>query len=256
MLHKAVRDAVRWGLLPFDPMDRGTLKLPRLERIEQEWLTGGQASQLLAAARGDRLEALWQVAITTGVRPGELRALRWPDLDLERSVLRVERALTVDGSTFIEPKTKSSVRAITLTASAVRTLREHKRRQAKEKLRAGSEYRDAALVFCTDRGLPLDHNNLVHHYFERLLKRAKLPHIHLYSLRHTAATLALQAGVSLKVVSHMLGHTSISTTADVYGHVSPEMQDDAAKRMERMLAATQGYQQLEESPYISPRPAF
>lgn len=236
VLHKAVRDAVRWGLLPVDPMERGTLKLPRLVRAEQKWLTGEQAQLLLGAARGDRLEALWHVAITTGVRPGELRALRWSDLDLEEGRLRVERAITLDGASFVEPKTKTSCRTIVLTVSALRTLKEHKRRQAEERLKAGSAYASEDLVFCTDRGRPLDHNNLVHHHFAKVLKQAGVPKVRLYDLRHTAATLALQAGVPLKVVSHMLGHAGIATTADVYSHVSPEMQAEAATRVERVLA--------------------
>jgi integrase len=198
-------------------------------------LSSDQAQLLLTAAQGERLEALWHVAITTGLRPGEYRALRWSDLDLERGLLRVERALTLDGGSFVEPKTKASSRSIALTASTIRVLREHKRRQAGEKLKAGSEYTDDALVFCTEKGRPLDHNNLVHHHFTNLLKRAGVPRVRLYDLRHTAATLALQAGVPLKMVSHMLGHAGIATTADVYSHVSPEMQEDAAWRVERVL---------------------
>lgn len=235
VLRQALRRAVRLRLLPSNPVEAQDLTLPRQERTERRWLSPAEAAKLLATAEGHRLAALWHVAIMTALRPGEYLALRWSDVDLAAATLTVRRTL-LPGGTFGTGKTNQSRRTVTLPASTVKSLKDHKRRQAEERLAAGDQWEDGDLVFCTVLGKPLDHNNVVHYHFKPLLKQAELPAIRLYDLRHTGATLLLQAGENLKVVSERLGHASITLTADVYSHVSPAMQAKSAERLEGILA--------------------
>lgn len=171
----------------------------------------------------------------TALRPGEYLALRWEDVDLAGATLTVRRVM-LPGGIIGEPKTSQSRRTVTLTAPTVAALREHKREQAAERLAAGDQWQDDRLVFCTALGKPLDHNNPVHYHFKPLLVAAELPAIRLYDLRHTGATLLLQAGVPLKIVSERPGHASIVLTADVYSHVSSTMQAEAAERLGALMA--------------------
>ena len=235
VLRAALRRAVSLRLLPVNPVDKDALTLPAGTHREYTWLTPAQAAKLFAASAGDRFAALWHVAVMTALRPGEYLALRWSDVDLTAATLTVRRTL-LPGGTFGTGKTPKSRRTVTLPASTVASLKEHKRRQNAERLKAGDQWEDGDLVFCTARGRPLDHNNVVHYHFQPLLERAELPRIRLYDLRHTGATLLLEAGESLKVVSERLGHASIVLTADVYSHVSPTMQTRSAERLESLLA--------------------
>ncbi len=240
VFRQALQQAVRWRLLPSNPAETGNLTLPRQTRTEQRWLSADEVRKLLEAAADNRLSALWHVAVMTGLRPGEYRALTWEDVDLEAALLRVRRTLSTDGKNFSEPKTKRSARTVTLPPSTVQVLRNHKRRQAEERLKAGRDYDDRGLVFCTASGRPIEHNNLVHYHFHPLLKKAALPRIRLYDLRHTNASLLLEVGENLKVVSERLGHSTITLTADVYAHVSQGMQAKAAERLEKSISGKQG----------------
>src|SRR5215216_4760731 len=137
---------------------------------------------------------------------------------------------------FAEPKTARSRRTIPLPSSLVRGMREHRRRQAEQRLKAGPKYQNHDLVFATAEGSPLMPRNLLSRHFKPTLKRAELPaSIRLYDLRHSCATLLLSAGENPKVVSERLGHASVAMTLDVYSHVLPTMQQAAADRLERLL---------------------
>jgi integrase len=235
ILHKALKAAVADGLIPRNVT--AELKLPRITREEINPLDPEEARQLLGAARGDRLEALYVLALNTGMRQGELLALKWDDVDLERGVLRVRRTLTHADKAFVlgEPKSKKSRRTIRLTASAVRALREHLSRQLEEMERMGSLYQTGGLVFATEAGTIINPSNLRNRSLKPLLKRAGLPPIRFHDLRHTCATLLLSKDVNPKVVSEMLGHASVSITLDIYSHLLPDMQEKAAKALEEAL---------------------
>ena len=200
-------------------------------------MSPAEARRLLEAARGDRLQALYELAIATGLRQGELLALRWSDLDLDAAVLRVERTLqrTKNGLRFGPPKTKSSRRSVALPTRTVRGLRAHRARQAEERIAIGAAWLDGALVFTTERGSPIEASNLRRRSFQPLLIRAGLESIRFHDLRHTAATLMLEQGIHPKVVSEMLGHSRISTTLDLYSHVTPSLQRGAAIAMDQLL---------------------
>lgn len=237
VLHKALDQAVADGLIPRNATD--AVKVPRVDREEINPLTAEEAGRLIEAARGDRLEALYVLAIHTGLRQGELLALKWEDVDAEASALRVRRTLSRRKGTytFAEPKTKKSRRVVRLTSQATNALRDHLARQMAEMEALGSLYRPGGLVFAGETGGILNPSNLRNRSFARVLERAGLAGrgVRFHDLRHTCATLLLSGNVNPKVVSEMLGHASISITLDTYSHVLPDMQEKAALALEEAL---------------------
>ena len=200
-------------------------------------LSPEQARMLLETAASERLEALYVLALSAGLRQGELLALRWRDINFDAGSVQVRGSLqrTTGGLTIAEPKTARSRRLITLTAAAANALRRHRSAQAKERLRLGAIWEDNDLVFANEIGRPIEAGNLLRRSFWPLLERAGLPHMRFHDLRHTAATLMLGQGVHPKVVAEMLGHSQISVTLDLYSHVTPTMQQQAARAMDSVL---------------------
>lgn len=234
-IHKALETAVRWSLVNRNVGD--LVDPPRSRRFEITTLSPEQSRQLLDAARGDRLEALYVVALTTGLREGEILALRWRDVDLDDGKLQVRGSMqaTPSGLKIAETKTSGSRRHVMLSKQPLEALRRHRVAQAAERLRVGAAWEDHDLVFSNQVGRPIAAGNLLRRSFEPLLKRAGLPHIRFHDLRHTSATLLLGEGVHPKVVAEMLGHTRISTTLDLYSHVTPTMQRQAAEAFDAIL---------------------
>jgi len=237
VLHKALGQAVRWCLIPRNPAD--AVERPRMPKKEFRALTSEEAARLLEAAREDRLHALWVLAVTTGMRLGELLGLRWEDVDLERGTVTVRRQLQwLEGEpTFPEPKSARSRRTIALPGLAVAALREHRKRQLEWRLRLGEVWQDHGLVFTTEIGTPLHPSNVRQRHFHPLLERAGLPRIRFHDLRHTCATLLLAQGVHPKLVQEQLGHSQISVTLDTYSHVTAPMMREAAAKMDAILTA-------------------
>ena len=236
ILRHGLAQAVDWHLSPRNVAD--VVKPPRPVAKEMVALSTDDTRRLLDAAAEDRLEALYKLAVHTGMRQGELLALRWQDVDLENAVVSVRRTLTRSGgkTTFGEPKTKKSRRSIRLTPQAAEALRAHLERQLRDMEILGDRYRDQGLVFTTDTGAPINPSNLRQRSFAPLLKRVGLPHMRFHDLRHTCATLLLSRGVHPKFVQELLGHATIAITLDTYSHVMPSMGDATAKAMEDALA--------------------
>jgi integrase len=236
-LGKAIKQAVRDGAIQRDVAS--LVDAPRLERHEMHTLSPEQTEQLLEAARGDPLEALYVLAVTTGMRQGELLAIKWRDVDLEGGSLSVHTTLRrVDGAlAFSEPKTKRSNRRIDLSQRAVAALRQHRARQKEARLKHLQAWEDLDLVFTNEIGRPVEATNLVGRSYKPLLERAGLARIRFHDLRHTAATLLLGKGLHPKIVSEMLGHSSIAITLDLYSHVTPTMQREAAAAMDALLGS-------------------
>ncbi len=235
-LHKALKQAVNDGLVPRNATE--AVKPPQVRREEIRPLTSEQVKQLLDAARGDRLEALYTLAVHTGLRQGELLGLKWEDVDLESGSLHVKRTLTTPrgGPRLAAPKTKGSRRRVSLTRGAMDALRAHLARQLEEIDRASSLWQENGLVFASEMGTPLDRRDVTSRQFKPLLRRAKLPETtRFHDLWHTCATLLLTKNVNPKVVSEMLGHSNIAITLDTYSHVLPNMQDSAARALEEAL---------------------
>ena len=235
VLQKALDQAVSDGLIPRNAA-KG-IKLPQGKKKEIRPLSPDEARTLLDAVRGDRLEALYVLAISTGLREGELLVLRWEDVDLEGAVLRVSQTLTRNGGKVSvgPPKTKNSRRTVGLTDGAVEALRGHLARQLEEMERVGSLYRPGGLVFANELGGIVNPSNLRNRSLKALLKRAGLPSIRFHDLRHTCATLLLSRNVNPKIVSEMLGHSSIAITLDTYSHVLPNLQQSAVRALEEAL---------------------
>ncbi|HTK09131.1 MAG TPA: site-specific integrase [Ktedonobacteraceae bacterium] len=202
-------------------------------------LTSDQAKKLLDAAKDHPNEALFVLALATGMRRGELLGLKWQDVDFANGVLYVRRVLsripTVmgDGAGSLieaEPKTRQSRRNIVLTVFAVSALRKHRVLQGQWQELAGDAWEDNDYVFCTPLGHGI-HPNTLHNQFRALLKKAGLPAIRFHDLRHSVATLLLGQGVHPKVVQEILGHSQIAITMDVYSHVLPAMHQDAMDKL-------------------------
>ena len=173
------------------------------------------------------------------MRQGELLGLKWEDVDLGSGTVRVRRTLTLARGSprLTEPKTRGSRRSIALTTSAAVALERHRERQEAERAAAGDKWREHGLVFPTRVGTPKRRDNLHDKSWKPLLRRAGLPHsTRFHDLRHTCATLLLTKGVHPKIVSEMLGHSSISITLDTYSHVIPGLGEAAASAMEDALS--------------------
>jgi len=246
VLHNALDNAVKWSLVARNVCD--LVSPPRVVKPEIQPLTIEQAQQLLKYARGHRLETLLTVAVTTGMRRGEILALRWADIDVQRGSLQVRR--TVDfiakhGYVETEPKTASGKRQIALPPFVVEMLKSHRIQQLEQRLKVGEAWQESDLVFTGLEGGYLNPRYLVK-LFSRLLTEAGLPHIRFHDLRHSAATLLLSMGVEMKVIREILGHSNIGMTADVYSHVSLAMQKTAMDKWNTALKNEDGEEDNEE----------
>lgn len=234
-LHRALGQAVRWRLATSNVAD--LVDPPQPVRKEMVALTPVHVRLLLEAATGERLEALFAVAVTAGLRRGELLALRWSDVDLDDGFVRVVGSLARargKGVAITNPKTPRSRRRVELTATAVDALQRHRAVQAAERLAAGPWWKTGDLVFTNHQGGFLAVKD-VYAAYHRVLDRAGLPRVRFHDLRHTAATLMLSRGVHPKVASEMLGHSTIAITLDLYSHVTETMQREAARVVDALL---------------------
>jgi integrase len=172
------------------------------------------------------------------MREGELLGLKWEDVDLERGILRLKRALVREGGKAVlgDLKTPKSRRQVRLTRAAVEALRGHLERQMEEMKRMGSLYQPGGLVFATESGTLINPSNLRNRYFKPLLKCAGLPDICFHDLRHTCATLLLSQGTHPNLVQEFLGHATIAMTLDTYSHFLPSMGDQTVRAMESALS--------------------
>ncbi len=227
-LHKALNDAVGDRLLNYNPAEG--LKLPQKDAEETKALSPEQASALLCAARGGRLEALYVVALHTGLRRGELLALRWNDIDFEKGTLRVDQSLDQHGA-FHAPKREESRRTLRLTPVALAALKAHRLRQNAERLKVGERWSDNDLVFPNTVGRPMNPSNLYRRDFQPLLEKAGLNDqgFTFHSLRHTFATTLAASGVHPSTAQKMLGHKDIRMTLAIYTHATDDMQDGAVE---------------------------
>jgi integrase len=244
ILHSALKQAMKNQLVVRNVSEATTLPGGKTRIMHP--FTLGQVQQFLDGVREDRLFAAFFLEIGTSLRRGELLGVRWRDVDLEAGVVHVRQTLVrvgnhdataIDRKTrliFQEPKTEQSRRTIPIPAAIIDQLKRHKARQAQEKFLMGEAYEEHGLVFCQANGQPIDPRNFTRH-FERLLQQAELPHIRFHDTRHTFATLMLELGEAPKVVQSMLGHTKISTTLDIYSHVSLDLERQAAAKLNALL---------------------
>jgi integrase len=237
IIHKALADAVRWGLVvrnvadAAEPPSANAAKAPP----PRTW-SATELRAFLEDVADDRLYALWLTYATTGLRRGEAPGLRWAAPDLDAGQLSVRTELVVVGGAIreTEPKSARGLRTVALDAGTVAVLRAHRKRRAGERLALGPAYADDGLVFCRENGTPL-HPSTVSKRFGELVAEFDLPPVTLHGLRHTWASLALVAGVNPKVVSERLGHATVAFTLERYSHVMPGMQEDAAAKVAALI---------------------
>lgn len=236
VLRRALRQAVRWGMLSRNVA--AAVDLPAAHGYDVRALAVEDARAVLDAVRGDRLEPLVTVALATGLRQGEALALTWADVDLDVAQLAVRHTLYRSGGRVVldEPKTRRSRRTVTLPAFAVTALRRQRDWfQAQDRLVAGQDWQEGGYVFTTRIGTPM-HAGDVTRGLQRLLAAAELPRMRFHDLRHGAATLLLAQGVHPRVVMETLGHSTIAVTMNVYSHVVPALQREAADLLDVALA--------------------
>jgi len=235
ILHRALSQAVKLEILGRNPVDATTP--PKVETKEMKFYDESQVSQFLLAARGNKNEALYHLALATGLRQSELLGLKWSDLDWQKKTLNVQRQLKRNfkqGDYFAQPKTNNGRRTVVLGVTTVEKLREHWNLQNELRIFAGSRWQENDLIFPTPIGTPKNQSNLFRE-FKQFLRDTGLPEIRFHDLRHTAASLLLNHGVAPIIVSRRLGHYKVSMTLDIYGHLMPEMQDDAAKLIDDLI---------------------
>ncbi len=234
VLRTALKRAVHWQLLARNPAD--AVEPPRPAKTEMQAFTEEETAKLFHVAERSTLSVPILIAVTTGVRRGELLALRWTDIDLNRAELTVRRSLqqTRDGLTFKEPKTARGRRTVTLTSLAVEALRAHQLNQKMERLRLGPAYEEHGLVFPKANGQPWPPDSFTS-AFAALIRRSDVPRIRFHDLRHSHASQLLRQGVHPKIVSERLGHSTVAITLDTYSHVLPGLQRDVALKLNGAL---------------------
>jgi integrase len=235
VLHAALEQAVAWRLLDSNPVSG--VELPKPRRAEMRVMRPDEARRFLDHIAGTRHGALFGLALTTGMRPSEYLALRWSDIDWEEETASVTRSLKKGtGWSFAQTKRTRSRRVVKLAAWVIVELRSLWLAEVTECCETPVEVRP---IFRSVSGRPINSDYLAR-VFKRRLQEAGLPPMRLYDLRHTAATLALSAGVPAKVISEQLGHASCAFTLDVYTHVLPHLQADAVRRVEALLGLGSG----------------
>jgi integrase len=235
ILHCALKKAVAYGWIPRNPAHGITL--PQYKPAEMQVWNDSQVSVFLMTAESSRHKALYHVAITTGMRQAEILGLQWSDVDWDRGTIQVRRQLQRvrgKGWSFLEPKTRNGRRKIILSKGTLIALHFHKERQRFSISIAGERWQKHELIFPNSVGNPMDPSNL-RKDFNRLMSDADLPKIRFHDLRHSAASLMLNNGIPVIVVSRILGHAKPSITLDLYGHLYHEMQGEAAKVMDKLI---------------------
>jgi integrase len=231
--------AVSVDLLATNPAAK--VKPPKWSPAERTVWTAAEARSFLAAAEDDTLGMLWRLALSTGLRRGELLALRWQDVDLDAGRLTVKQSLVMCGGKAViqPPKSKAAVRSVKLPGETIAALVAHKDRQGWARKRAGVRWTETGLVFTTGIGTALSPRN-VGRSFEAMIVRAGVPRMRLHDLRHVSASLDLASGTSVKAVAARLGHSDPSITLRTYAHVLPQEETAAAERLGALLSTQTG----------------
>ncbi len=240
VLHVALRHAVQWQLLSLNPAD--AVQPPRGQRQEIRPLGLDEIQRLLTAADETPYGTLVNLALMTGLRLGELTGLRWGDTDLEAGAIHVQQVcqwLPHQGATFRPPKTPKSRRAVALSPDTVERLRRHRQQQLETRVALGPDYEGRDLVMATPLGTPIDPSNL-RRAWRAILKTAGIASLRFHDLRHAHASLMLQQGVHPKIVSERLGHSGVGITLNLYSHVAPGLQEQAAAGLDRLVRRADG----------------
>lgn len=235
VLNKALQKACDLGLINNNPCK--IVQLPKLTSQEITPLNAEQTRMFLEGIKEDWLYPLFFTVLRTGMRKGEVLGLKWEDIDFDSKSINIERSLVeVNGKALLQDstKTKNSCRTIAISDELVKELRKHRATQKQNRLALGQPFSKHDFVFAWDDSRFISPSYLYHH-FKKLLLKNGLPAVRFHDLRHTFATLAIKEGVNPKVLSEMLGHSSVKVTLDIYFHVSLDMQGEAAEKIEQVF---------------------
>lgn len=241
VLHKALQQAVKVGYIRFNPAD--ACELPRIERKELKPLDDTAISAFLQAVRGHRFETLYIVTLFTGMREGEVLGLTWDSVDFDRGTITISKQLQKErgGSgayRLVSPKNGKG-RTITPAAAVMNILRQHRAAQIRQQLRVGPLWENSGLVFTNGVGHHLSAQTVYLH-FKKLVAEIGRPDARFHDLRHSYAVAAIQSGDDIKTVQGNLGHATAAFTLDVYGHVTDQMQQASAARMDAFIKSVSG----------------
>ncbi|MFB1100848.1 tyrosine-type recombinase/integrase [Terribacillus sp. JSM ZJ617] len=236
ILYGALDKAVEWDLMRKNPMSR--VDVPRARRSQKVTWSVEEVNTFLTVGKFvdiDYATAI-EICLDTGVRRGELLAIKWDDIDWENQTIRIDESLVYDdeGFRFGTTKNESSKRSIKCTSTAFESLRKHRVRQNEMKIYFGNQYKDHNLVFCREDGQPIYPRTLTT-IFNRMIKKANVPKIRIHDIRHTHATLFLESGGTMKELQQRLGHASMGTTSDVYAHVTEKMKKRSTENYEEYM---------------------
>jgi integrase len=240
VLRAALNVAMKWNLVSRNAAALATVAKPR--RLKPQFYDESQARVFLEAISGDRLEALFWLALCLGPREGELLGLRWPDFDFEKGTVTVLRSLQriqrkgekKSHLELVQTKTEDSDRSAKLPQIVLERVLTHRTRQEQERQLAGSAWRETGMVFATRIGTLLDPRNMLREYY-RLREQAQLPKIRFHDLRHSAATILKMAGIPDQAIQKLLGHASVRTTQEIYMHLTPGGEKQAADKMDEIF---------------------
>ncbi len=234
-LRCAFAQAVKEGLIGHNPLE--AVERPKVETKRYGIFTEEQARTFITAAKGHPNETLFFLALTTGMRKGEILGLMWTDVDWEKSILRVDRQLqpvSYEGGALVPTKTKSGRRHIMVGKVAIALLKEHRERQEMQKAVAGNRWKEHGMIFTTSIGTYIDQTK-VSRAFKQILQQAGLPDIRFHDLRHTSISILLDNGTPVNTVQSRAGHSKASVTTDIYGHAMARSQEAAARMIEEIV---------------------
>ena len=240
VLHSALEQAKKERMIMINPAD--SVKLPKQQKKEIQYMESADLTKFFQAAKGTKYFPAYYLELATGLRRGELLAIRWQDVDFKNHTVTVNQNLVRvkgKGLIFQPPKTKLANRTISIPADVTEVLKFHKRKQDSQREAAGVAWLNNDLVFCNEIGQPLDPRSFTH-YFERLLKNADIPPVTFHGLRHTYATMALQEGVDIRTTQENLGHHAAAFTLDVYSSVTDKMKKEATDKIGNLLTSYMG----------------
>lgn len=233
VVNASLNSAVKMELIKKNPAS--AIEKPKWDSKEITIWNLQEVSSFLKVAKSSPYYIAFLLAIMTGMRQGEILALRWKDIDFENECLYVRQTLTHDGKEFKNgAKSKAGNRSIGLDTHTISVLKQQRKKVVANKLKYGIAYNDFDLVVCSSKGKPINPRNLLR-TFNNLVTKANLPKIRFHDLRHTHASLMLQQGENIKLISERLGHSSVKITLDIYSHVLPNMQKDASNRLASQL---------------------
>lgn len=240
VLNRAMRDAVRWGLIGTNPI--ADARKPKKQSPEMKAWKPEEMGAFINASKTDRLSGVWHVLATTGLRRGEILGLRWDDIDFNKNTLTVRRTRVKIGATVHEetPKSKASQRTISLDPQTIAALKAQKARQAQEKLAMGGEWADKYGYIVTNEDGTLIDPHRFSQRFGALIKRNNLPKIRLHDVRHSYVVAARKAGVDVKTISQRIGHADVNVTLTVYDHVFHDDDQTAAQNTAALLYGQPG----------------